>query len=246
MVPRVIVFAWVWIGVAVVTFVVLLGTPAPYGRHARAGWGASLPAPIGWIAMEIASPTLIAGFWITSPYRDDPATALLAAAWLGHYVYRTFVFPFLGAGRKAPMPLSVVASAVVFNLVNGSLNGYGLFRLDGPRGVGLRFIAGAAVFVAGFAIHVRSDAILRRLRAPGESGYRIPRGFLFERVSCPNYLGEIVEWTGFAIAAGTIWPASFAVWTIANLAPRAVAHHRWYRETFPDYPERRNALMPTP
>jgi hypothetical protein len=36
----------------------------------------------------------------------------------------------------------------------------------------------------------------------------------------------------------------FLVWTIANLAPRAIAHHKWYGETFPDYPPGRKALLP--
>jgi steroid 5-alpha reductase family enzyme len=166
------------------------------------------------------------------------------AAWVGHYVYRTLIFPFLGTGKKAPMPASIAASAFGFNLVNGSLNGYGLFHLDGPREIGGRFLVGVLLFVAGFAIHVRSDAILRALRKPGESGYRIPHGFLFRWVSCPNYLGEVVEWVGFAIAAGTLWPATFAAWTIANLVPRALAHHRWYRETFEDYPRGRRAIVP--
>jgi len=36
----------------------------------------------------------------------------------------------------------------------------------------------------------------------------------------------------------------FAIWTMANLVPRALAHHRWYRETFADYPPGRKALIP--
>jgi protein-S-isoprenylcysteine O-methyltransferase Ste14 len=70
------------------------------------------------------------------------------------------------------------------------------------------------------------------------------RGFLFEHVSCPNYLGEIVEWTGWALAAWSLAGLSFAFWTIANLAPRALAHHRWYRERFPEYPPFRRAIVP--
>ena len=70
------------------------------------------------------------------------------------------------------------------------------------------------------------------------------RGGAFELVSCPNYLGEILEWCGWALATWS-WPGlAFALYTIANLAPRAVTHHRWYRETFPDYPPKRRALVP--
>ena len=63
-------------------------------------------------------------------------------------------------------------------------------------------------------------------------------------MSCPNYLGEILEWSGFALAAFS-WPAlGFALYTAANLGPRALAHQRWYRERFPDYPADRRALVP--
>jgi len=80
--------------------------------------------------------------------------------------------------------------------------------------------------------------------ALGETGYKIPHGGLFERVSCPNYLGEIIEWSGWALATWCLPGLSFAVWTFANLAPRARAHHRWYRAKFPEYPEERKALIP--
>jgi hypothetical protein len=46
-----------------------------------------------------------------------------------------------------------------------------------------RFVLGVAMFVAGMAINVRHDAILRNLRKPGESGYKIPR------VGCPVMMG---------------------------------------------------------
>jgi hypothetical protein len=34
------------------------------------------------------------------------------------------------------------------------------------------------------------------------------------------------------------------VFTVANLAPRARAHHLWYKRQFADYPSRRKALVP--
>ena len=46
------------------------------------------------------------------------------------------------------------------------------------------------------------------------------------------------------MATWSLAGVAFAVYTVANLAPRAVTHHRWYRQQFPDYPEQRRALIP--
>jgi len=236
-----------WTAVASVTAVALLRISAPYGRHARRGWGPSVPAPVAWIVMESPSPILMTVFFLAG-HRHGAAPATFLALWVGHYVYRSFVFPLLGAGRKAPMPLSLVLFAIAFNVVNGTLNGAWLFMVGPERTVAWlgdpRFVAGLSLFALGFLTHVRADAALRALRAPGASGYAVPRGGLFDLVSCPNYLGEIVEWCGFAVLTWSISALSFAVWTAANLLPRALAHHRWYGERFEDYPRRRKAIVP--
>jgi protein-S-isoprenylcysteine O-methyltransferase Ste14 len=85
---------------------------------------------------------------------------------------------------------------------------------------------------------------LLRLKKANPDDYSIPRGGLFRWVSCPNYLGEIVEWLGWALLTWSPAGLAFAAWTMANLVPRARAHHRWYRERFSDYPTKRKALVP--
>ena len=105
-------------------------------------------------------------------------------------------------------------------------------------------LVGTLLFVAGFVSHVRSDQILRRLRADHGPGYHIPKGFLYRWVSCPNYLGEMVQWFGFALALQSLAGFSFALWTTANLLPRALRHHQWYLNRFEDYPSDRRALIP--
>jgi hypothetical protein len=67
---------------------------------------------------------------------------------------------------------------------------------------------------------------------------------MFEYVSCANYFGEFVEWCGFALATWSPAAVIFAVWTAANLAPRARQHHRWYQGKFKDYPCDRAAFVP--
>ena len=103
---------------------------------------------------------------------------------------------------------------------------------------------GLILFLAGYGVNRWADLTLRGLRRPGETGYKIPYGGLFRWVSCPNYLGEIVEWFGWALTTWSLPGLAFALWTVANLAPRARAHHAWYHDHFPDYPPERKALIP--
>ena len=86
--------------------------------------------------------------------------------------------------------------------------------------------------------------MLFNLRKNGSSEYAIPHGFLFEKVSCPNHFGEILEWTGYALMSYNVAALAFAVWTAANLVPRALAHHKWYLSYFSDYPKNRKAVFP--
>ncbi len=106
------------------------------------------------------------------------------------------------------------------------------------------FIIGTTIWLGGYIINLSSDRTLRHLRAPGETGYKIPHGGLFEYISCPNYFGEILEWAGWAILTWSLAGFVFALWTVANLAPRARSHHKWYQEKFSDYPPERKALIP--
>ena len=148
------------------------------------------------------------------------------------------------------MPLYVVASAFFFTSINSYLNGRYLFSFAPPHLASSswtsdpRFFIGIALFVAGYAINQWADHVLFHLRKPGETGYKIPRGGLYELISCPNYLGEIIEWSGWAILTWSPAGLLFALWTIANLLPRARSNHRWYKERFPEYPAKRRAIIP--
>ncbi len=237
-----------WLALSAITFGMLLGRTAPYGRHARAGWGRGLPPRWAWLLMEAPAAIVIAIFALPVLLRDGYAQAwLLLALWELHYLQRGFVYPFR-IRSKHLVPISVVAMAIFFNGVNGWLNARGLTVFGPELGrVSLlhpRVVTGTLLFLVGLAVNWDADARLFALPRGADGGYTIPRGGLYELVSCPNYLGELIEWSGFALAAGSGAGLSFLVWTAANLVPRALAHHRWYRQTFPDYPRQRRALIP--
>ncbi len=232
---------------AVLTFLVLLRITAPYGRHLRPGWGPTLPARAGWIIMESPSVLLFAAIFLAGNRAQETVPLLLFALWQVHYLNRTFIFPLRLRETGKRMPAVIVAMAIVFNALNSYVNARWISNFgDYPIGW-LRsgsFLTGVLCFVIGWSINQHADTALLRLRRPGESGYRIPRGGLYRWVSCPNYLGEILEWIGWAIATWSLAGLAFAVFTIANLLPRALANHRWYRQQFADYPASRRALVP--
>ena len=237
-------------------FGTLLLLPAAYGRHKKerssALWGPGIPTRWSWVLMEAPSSIGFAVIYFLGERAWDWAPLVLFAMWQSHYFQRSFVFPFrirLRPGDTTPIsiPLIAIATNLVISFLNAAIlswpgigGGYELSWLWDPR-----FIAGAAIFVAGWRINRKADAMLAALRKPGETGYKIPRGWLYERISCPNYFGEFLIWTGWAIATWSLGGVVFLLWTMANLVPRALANHRWYHDKFgAEYPADRRAVVP--
>jgi len=233
---------------APVVFVLLLYIKAPYGRHIRAGWGPVLDNRLGWLLMESAA-VLVFGA-IVLFYADlNLASLVFFLLWQLHYCHRAFIYPWtLKSGKK--MPWLIMLMGLVFNTTNGYLNGWSIASQGGKYVdqwlTTPQFIIGVSVFVFGMVLNKLSDQQLARLsRSRSEIGdYQITHGYAYRWISCPNYLGEIIQWTGWAIATWSVAGVVFAAWTMANLVPRAIAHHRWYRDNFKDYPSERRALVP--
>lgn len=247
---------WCFSAFAAISFVWLQFVSAPYGRHLRDGWGPRINATLGWVIMEAPSPLVFFACWLAGePARRFSAAGLIfLLLWETHYVYRTFIFPFRRRGGEREMPLSIALLSILFNLANAYLNARWLYTLGPERQarwlLDPRFLSGVALFALGYWINHQSDRILFNLRKPGprdipgSSRYSIPYGGLFPFVSCPNYFGELVEWMGWALCTFSPAGLAFALASAANLVPRARTHHRWYRETFPDYPRERKAIVP--
>ena len=240
--------AYLWILLALITFVFLLFVTAPFGRHTRSDWGPMINNTAGWIIMESVSLITFLYFFFSGSIEKTIVMYVIAGLWSAHYINRSFIYPFRQKDQKKKMPMIIMFSAIAFNFMNGFLNGYYIgnfgFQYTNSWFISLPFILGIILFISGMFINDKSDAMLLALRKPGEKGYKIPRGFLFEKISCPNHFGEILEWFGFALLSWNIASLSFAVWTFANLAPRAISHHRWYKKHFDNYPKNRKAVLP--
>jgi 3-oxo-5-alpha-steroid 4-dehydrogenase 1 len=241
--------AIIWIAIAIILFPILLKITAPYGRHSKKNWGVMIDNRLGWIIMEIPSLIIFVLLVLLGPKHPSTVIWILFGLWTVHYFNRSVIFPLRTKTSGKKMPMIIMFSAVFFNLINASINGYwfGFVAPAYPENwlTDPRFILGGIIFITGFIINQAADKKLIGLRDGGKTGYYIPRGGLFNYISCPNFFGEIIEWAGFAIMAWNLPALSFAVWTAANLIPRALDHHRWYKSHFrEEYPKSRKAVIP--
>ena len=174
-----------------------------------------------WIVMELVSPlTFIYTFYTsplsasTTPLQWKSPNAILSMCFILHYANRAVINP-LRTPSRSKSHLIVPLSAVVFNLINGSLMGSYLSSSDARNFLSARsptpFYMGLTLWAFGFIGNIMHDEILLDIRrkanskgkSKAEAGehYAIPHGGLYTLVSYPNYLCEWIEWLGFAIAA---------------------------------------------
>lgn len=205
---------------------------------------------IGWVIMESPSLFIMLYFLFFGTNSFHSCVWILFLLWILHYFNRSFIYPLRIKSTPKQIPIVIVFNAILFNFMNAGLNGYYLAELapadDYNRNwfYSFHFIAGITLFFIGAFINLKSDSVLINLRTPGETGYKIPKGFLFNYISSPNLFGEIIEWSGFALMAWNLPALTFMVWTFANLVPRAKNHHDWYLKNFDDYPEERKIIFP--
>lgn len=236
---------------AVVVFVALHFVTAGYGVMYTRRWGPTVGNRLGWVLMEAPVFFAMALLWALSPRGAEAAPCVMASLFMLHYFQRSFIFPLRIKG-KSRMPLAIVAMGVTFNLVNAYMLGGWIFYVAPASAYGAdwlwspQFIAGTLVFFTGMAINWQSDNIIRHLRKPGDTGHYIPRGGMFRYVTSANYFGEFTEWAGYAILTWSWAGAVFALWTFANLAPRARSLHKRYLSEFGEEYRRlgRNYIIP--
>ncbi|MBQ4532086.1 MAG: DUF1295 domain-containing protein [Alistipes sp.] len=229
-------FLWVMAAVAVVVFVALQFFEAGYGYLFDRRYGPPVNNKVGWVLME--SPVFVAMciLWAMSERQWATVPLVLFSMFQLHYFQRSFIFPLLMRG-KSKMPLGIVLMGMVFNTLNALMQGGWIFYLA-PADYYADWFAkpyiyvGVLLFFAGMFINMQSDYIIRHLRKEGDTRHYIPRGGAFRYVSSANYFGELLEWTGFAIASWSWAGVVFVLWTFANLAPRSASLYKRYAKEF--------------
>ena len=230
-------FLWIMIALAAIVFVALYFVRAGYGILRDGRWGPKIDNRVGWILMEAPVFVAMTLLWWFSDRRTDTVRLVFFALFQLHYLNRAFIYPLL-IRTPSPMPLGIITMGAVFNVLNACMQGGWIFYFSPADSYPLswltspQFLAGTALFIIGMSINLHSDHIIRHLRKPGDRNHYLPQGGCFRYVTSANYFGEIIEWTGFALLTWSLAGAAFAIWTFANLVPRANTIWHRYREMF--------------
>lgn len=228
---------------AAIVFVALFFFKAGYGYLSTSNWGPKISNKTAWVIMEAPA------FMVLLMYTIDFARSgvdtgnsnvvlyVMAGFYLLHYFQRSFIFPLRMRG-KSTMPIVIMLMGLVFNTLNAYLIGGWLYQ-EAPSGMygtewlrSPQFIIGTIIFFIGMGINMHSDHVIRNLRKPGDTKHYIPRKGLYKYVTSANYFGELTEWIGYAILTWSPAGLLFAIWTFANLGPRAKSLTEKYEKEF--------------
>ena len=249
---------------AIVTFIAQSIKPARYGRHEKHTGRLYVPQRLAHILSDGIPGVLFFSviYFVFGRNFANPVNIVFYCLFTIHFIHRSAIHPLLmryGNSRVSLfIPVANVVANLPFHYINadfiGSVCYYPVYYYD-PR-----FVIGVILFVIGFVINRSADSYLAYLRCSKakyeinsdrkvfdkENGgkYFVSECCLFKLVVNPNYLGEGIEWFGWAIAT---WSLSGLVWwsfTMATFIPRSRHNLKWYRSNFPDFPKYRRGLIP--
>lgn len=189
-------------------------------------------------------------FLLVVPW-SRPTTGLVLGLWVFHFVRRTLesLFVHRYSGRLVPPADYLVEYVYYWGFAAAIAWSVGQPSWTLPSTP--LTLLGVLIFLLGEAGNSWAHQKLRALRsASGEVKRQIPRGGLFEWVSCPHYLFEITSWIGFALITRVLPSYAFLVLALGIVTSYAFARHQRYKAEFDGtdgkelYPAGRRAIFP--
>lgn len=207
---------------------------------------------VGWktvFLLEYAGPLAIHQVLLARHLGSLSFTQLMAYACVTlHYAKREYETLFVHRFSHATMPLrNLFKNSAHYWLVGGAWVGWELYQPAARADTAAeqaRALRWALLFLLAELGNLYSHVILRRLRARDARARGIPHGFLFDYVSCPNYLCEAAAWFAFAAMTRLASAWVFAVLATAQMYLWARKKHAVYRREFAHYPRSRTAMFP--
>ncbi|CAO1630287.1 unnamed protein product [Sympodiomycopsis kandeliae] len=190
---------------------------------------------------------------IYGSYKVSDVQEIALGLVLAHYVKREIETVFVHRFSSGTMPLfNIFKNSAHYWILSGALLAGAIYRPGLGQSALANSIQASPVYLTACAVvwtlaevgNLQCHLILRNLRSPGTRERKIPRGFAFEYVSCPNYFFETIAWVAFT--ALTLSPAAalFSAVSVGQMSLWAIKKHKQYKKEFgKEYP-RRKILIP--
>src|SRR4051812_5511618 len=161
-----------------------------------------------------------------------PAAVLGAVMWCVHFARRASESAWVHRYGKPSVSMGDVVTEYIYYWGFAAWNAVSLSAPTYVAPASSLVAVGVLVFVVAELGNARAHRMLRDLRPEGSKLRVIPRGFLFERVSCPHYLFEILWWVGFALVTEPWASLAFLLVGATILGSGAHTRHAAYRKDF--------------
>lgn len=161
-----------------------------------------------------------------------PVQTLALAFWTFHYAKRILETIYVHKFHHATMPIFNLYRNCAYYWIFAAFVAYFVNHpLYTPPAWTQSVVCLALAFLSQVA-NFRCHLILANLRKGGDTGYKIPRGFLFEFITCPNYTTEFLAWLLYSIGVQAVAPFVFTLAGLYQMSMWAIQKHKRLRKVF--------------
>lgn len=177
---------------------------------------------------------------------------LLAAAMIElHFLKREYETLFIHRFSLATMPLfNIFKNSFHYWALSGAWLAYWIYAPNSYTALSTPLtqkldILGLVLYIFGEVSNFHTHITLSKLRSKGGTERGIPKGYGFSWVTCPNYLFEMIAWTGVLCVTRSTATVLFMVVAIVQMQLWAVKKEKALRAEFPkEYRRKRYAIIP--
>ncbi|KAG0264809.1 3-oxo-5a-steroid 4- dehydrogenase [Actinomortierella ambigua] len=186
-------------------------------------------------------------FWYGKTFEHSQMQTVTLWMVLLHFLKREYETVFVHRFSHGTMPLrNLFKNSAHYHILSGfnlAYFVYGPWNATAERS-DLLVYGCIALFAFAELSNYATHVTLRNLRPPGTRIRKIPRGYGFNLVSCPNYFFETIAWIAVALLTQSWATYLFLAVATGQMYIWAVQKHKNYRKEFSDYPRGRKAMFP--
>jgi len=193
---------------------------------------------VGWrtvFLVEYAGPLVVMLaflLWRFLTSRLSDFQVLGAVAYMAHFVKREMETIWVHRFSNETMPLMNIFANSGYYWGSAAVIAYFLTHPLYTPPPSAEIYWGAGIFLVSQALNFYTHLALAWLRPVGTKVRRVPRGFLFDQITCPNYTFEITAWVGFALMTRILAAWIFALVSLIILSKWAGGKKRRYLKEF--------------